>query len=306
MADHLVRAVAAGGRIRVVAADTTKTVDELCRIHEPMPPTAAAIGRLATGALLLAASLEKITRREPVLTIEIDGGGPAGRILATASPAGWVRAMVANPRANAEPVVNGKLNVAGVVGTVGDLTVTRDLGFGEPYRGVIPIQSGEIGKDVAHYLHDSEQIPAAVVLGVFVQSDGTVGASGGLMIQLLPGVSDAEAEELTKRVREFGAVTSHLIVGEAPESWIHALFPGAARILETNPVGFVCGCSMDKVETALKLLGAGEIQAVLDESHQRPTLFTCGFCRAEYRVDPERLVGLLEEIMEETLQTPVN
>jgi len=38
-----------------------------------------------------------------------------GTLLATASPRGWVRAMVANPLATAEPRVNGKLNVAGVV-----------------------------------------------------------------------------------------------------------------------------------------------------------------------------------------------
>lgn len=289
-----------------MAADTTETVDELCRIHEPTPPTAAAIGRLATGALLLAASLEKITGREPVLTVEIDGGGPAGRMFATASPAGWVRAMVANPCANAEPVVNGKLNVAGVVGTAGDLTVTRDLGFGEPYRGVIPIQSGEIGKDIAHYLHDSEQTPAAVLLGVYVHRDWTVGAAGGLLVQILPGVTEVEAQKLTRRVRAFGAVTSHLIADEGPEYWIQNLFPGAAQTLERSPVEFLCGCSTEKVETALKLLGVDELLSILGQNNEQPTVLRCGFCRAEYEVAPERLVGLVEEITEETGQKPVN
>ena len=57
----------------------------------PLDAEPKLLGRLATGALLLAASLEKVTRREPMLTLEVDGGGPAGRMFATASPAGWVR-----------------------------------------------------------------------------------------------------------------------------------------------------------------------------------------------------------------------
>ncbi len=306
MPDHLIRAVALGERIRVVATDATDTVDELRRIHEPSPPTTAAIGRLAAGALLLSASLEKVTGREPMLTIEVEGGGPAGRLVATSSPAGWVRAMVTNPRATADPVINGKLNVAGVVGKDGDLTVTRDLGFGEPYRGVVPIQSGEIALDLAHYLNDSEQTPAAVVLGVYVERDGTVGAAGGFVVQLLPGVSDDEADELTRRIRSFGAVTSHLITGERPSDWIEGLFPEGATILQQTPVRFLCGCSQERVETALKLLGAVEIRSIQKQDGSRPSRLTCEFCRTDYEVAPERLIELLEEIEQETDTTSAN
>lgn len=300
MADHLIRAIAWGGRVRVVAADTTETVEELRRIHAPAAPTTAALGRLATGALLLAASLEKVTEREPMLTIEVEGGGPAGRLVATASPAGWVRAMVANPGATADPVVNGKLNVAGVVGTDGDLIVTRDLGFGEPYRGVIPLRSGEIAQDIAFYLTNSEQTPAAVVLGVYVGRDGRAGASGGFLVQLFPGVSDDEADELTRRIRSFGAVTSHLIVGERPADWINMVFDGNIEILEQTGARFLCGCSLDRVETALKLLGAVEVRGLLDEHGEDPAVLTCEFCRTQYEVRAERLEELLREIEAET------
>jgi molecular chaperone Hsp33 len=300
VADHLIRAIAWGGRVRVVAGDTTDTVEELRRIHAPSAPTTAALGRLATGALLLAASLEKVTGREPMLTIEVEGDGPAGRLVATASPAGWVRAMVANPGATAEPVLNGKLNVAGVVGTQGDLTVTRDLGFGEPYSGVIPIRSGEIAQDLASYLTESEQTPAAVMLGVYVDREGKAGASGGFLVQLLPGVSDDEADELTRRIRSFGAVTSHLIVGERPVDWITIVFPEGTDVLERTPARFLCGCSPDRVDTALKLLGAVEVGSLLDQHGDSPAVLTCEFCHATYEVTPDRLLELLQEIEGET------
>ena len=88
MADRLIRVLALGGRARAVAALASDTAEELRRIHDPSPTAAAALGRIAVGALLLAASLEKVTGREPMLTVEVDGGGPLGRLVATASPGG--------------------------------------------------------------------------------------------------------------------------------------------------------------------------------------------------------------------------
>jgi molecular chaperone Hsp33 len=300
VADHLIRAMAWDERVRVVAGEVTDTVEELRRIHDTSPVTTAAIGRLATGALLLAATLEKVTGREPVLTVEVDGGGPAGRLMATASPAGWVRAMVVNPHATADPVVNGKLNVAGVVGVDGELAVTRDPGIGEPYRGVVPLISGEIARDIAHYLDDSEQTPAAVLLGVFATNQGRVGNAGGLMIQLLPGIADAEAVELSRRVRSLGPLTSRLLSDDRPVDWLRTLFPEGHRITEKMPARFLCGCTQERVETALKLMGAREIRALLVVSGGEPAHLTCEFCRSEYEVSSSTLSALLREIEEET------
>jgi molecular chaperone Hsp33 len=305
MDDHLIRGTAWNDRVRFVAGVANRTVEELRRIHEPSPATTAALGRLAVGASLLAASLEKVTKREPLVTVELDGDGPAGRFLATASPTGWVRATVANPAAAADPVVNGKLNVAGVVGTEGELAVTRDPGYGEPYRGVIPIRSGEIAQDFAHYLNDSEQTPAAVVLGVFVTAELTVGNAGGFLVQLLPGVSDEEADRLTERVRSIGAVTSRLLAGEGPSSWVDTLFSEGHRILETTPLRFHCGCSAEKVETALKLLGADEIRQLISGPEQ-PTRLTCEFCKKDYSVSADRLSQLLHEVRIERGELPTN
>jgi len=294
--DHLIRATGLGGRARVVMAETTDTVEELRRLHDPSPQVAAAIGRLATGALLLAASLEKVTGREPMGTIEVDGGGPAGRLVATASPAGWVRAMVDNPLAEADRRDDGKLNVAGVVGNDGQMVVTRDPGIGEPYRGVVDLVSGELAKDLAFYLSESEQSPAAVVLGVRTLPRGTVDKAGGLLVQLFAGVSDDEAEALTDRIRDLGAVSERLVEGLGPREWLARIFPEGATILDETPVRFLCGCSMERVEAALKLLGVGEIREAAGEGAGDGAEIVCGFCRKTYTISPERLQELIEEV----------
>jgi len=253
--DHVIRAVGLGGRARAVVAETTNAVEELRRLHDPSPEVTAAVGRLATGALLLASTLEKITAREPLLTVEVDGAGPVGRLVATASPAGWVRAMAANPLATGKPRDDGKLDVSGVVGVAGQLIVTRDSGIGEPYRGVVELVSGELAKDLAYYLSESEQSPAAVVLGVKCLREGRVASAGGLLVQLLPGVSDKEALALTDRIRALGAVSSRLSVGQGPREWLAKIFPEGCAIVGEVPARFFCGCSMERVERALKLLG---------------------------------------------------
>jgi len=297
--DHLVRAVGLGGRARAVVAVTTDTVEELRRMHDPSPQVAAAIGRLATGALLLASSLEKVTNREPLLTIELEGGGPAGRLVATASPLGWVRATVSNPLAATGPRDGGTLEVSGVVGTDGQLIVTRDPGFGEPYRGVVELVSGEVARDLAFYLSESEQSPSAVVLGVRTLRKGRIGSAGGLLVQLLPGVSDGEAITLTDHVRELGAVSARVAEGEAPKEWLARIFPDGCAILEEVPVSFFCGCSMDRVEAALKLLGVGEIHGVMESDGDDDASVVCGFCRARYVVGETRLRELIVEVQSE-------
>jgi molecular chaperone Hsp33 len=294
-----VRAIGFGGRARAVVAVTTTTVEELRSLHDPSPEVAVAVGRLATGALLLASSLEKVTRREPMLTLEVDGGGPAGRLVATASPSGWVRAMVANPLATAEPDQQGRLRVSEVVGDSGQLVVTRDVGVGQPYRGVVDLVSGELAKDLAYYLSESEQMPAAVVLGVQAVRAGRIENAGGLLVQLLPGVSDEQAFELTDRIRELGAVSSRLADGEPPRHWLATIFPDGCTILDETPVRFFCGCSRDRAEATMKLLGCDEIEAAMAEGDDDDVVVKCGFCAREYVLPRARLETLIEEIATE-------
>lgn len=300
MPDELLRAVALNGRVRAVAASTTRAVEKLRAIHDPSPTVTAALGRAATAALLLAASLEKVTRREPMVTLEIDGNGPAGRFLATASPAGWVRATVGNPLAEASQRADGKLHVAGVVGCDGSFIVTRDLGIGEPYTGVVRLVSGEIAKDLAHYLTESEQTPAAAALGVFVVPQGRVSHAGGYIVQLLAGVSESEAAELTESVTRLGTVTTRMRQGHGPESWLRQLFPAGFEIVGRGSVAFRCGCSRDRVERAVKLLGEDEVRSLLEQSLVETVTLTCGFCRTAYSVPRDDLARLLLEVETES------
>ena len=116
------------------------------------------------------------------------------------------------------------------------------------------------------------------------------------MVQLLPGVSDVESEELTARVRGLGALTSQMAAGAGPRSWIESLFANDLSVLGESPLRFFCGCSERRVETALMLLGAEEVRSMIEDNPDGPTLLNCGFCRKEYAVSTADLRRVLRSV----------
>src|SRR5688500_19666082 len=88
--DYLVRATARDGLVRAFAIDATGVVNELVRRHQTFPAVTAALGRLATGALLFGAMLKESAH---MVTIRIRGSGPAGTLIASANRTGGVRAL---------------------------------------------------------------------------------------------------------------------------------------------------------------------------------------------------------------------
>lgn len=142
----------------------------------------AAIGRLMSGALLMAGQLKDNER----LLVSIDGNGPLGNLKAEADAKGNVRGFVSNPLFDIPLKENGHLDVGTAVGHEGYLTVTKQLQLKEPFVGSCALISGEIAEDISYYYGTSEQIPTVVALGVLINPDYSIGEAGGFFIQLLP------------------------------------------------------------------------------------------------------------------------
>jgi molecular chaperone Hsp33 len=289
--DYMVRATALDGRVRAFALHATGVAAELQRRHGTWPAVSAALGRTAMGALLLAAA--SLKEEDQSLSVEVKGGGPAGRLLATANGRGEVRGLVANPRADAE-VVNGKLNVAGVVGSNGYLSVTKNLGMRDTYNGLVELQSGEIGVDLAYYLAKSEQTPSGLAVGVFVEPDGRVNAAGGYLVQLLPGLEEDEIAEIEQRISQLPHPTRLVQEGTSPEGVLDHVFPGGYELLDRYPVSFHCPCSRERFESAIVSLGGEEIQRIIDEEEHEFTEVVCHFCNEAYHFTSGDMATILE------------
>jgi molecular chaperone Hsp33 len=293
--DKLVQGTAAGGTMRVLSAITTGVTAEAVRRHLPTPTAAAALGRVMTGTLLLGATQKEIDR----LTVKIEAAGPVGGIVAETPAKGIVRGYIKNPEADAPAREDGKLNVSGIVGK-GTFYVIREAGFDiglhrDPYVGSVPLVSGEIAEDFAYYLARSEQIPSAVILGVLLQkSEPLVAASGGVLVQMLPGADERLITMVEDTIQRAPHITSVIRDGATPKELAQmALGDIELEILEESPVEFRCNCSMEKASSMIAALGRDEVVSMLTED--RGALMTCGFCSEVYQLDESHLEAILGE-----------
>lgn len=287
--DELVRGIALDGRARVFAAVTTALTEELRVRHDTWPTATAALGRTVAAGAMMGSMLKD----DDKLTIQIKGNGPLGQIVVDAGADGGVRGYVQNPHVHLPPNARGKLDVAGAVGTEGQLYVIKDLGLKEPYRGASPIVSGEIAEDFTHYFASSEQTPSAVALGVLVESDNSVRASGGWILQLLPGVAEEEIDAIEKRLKDLPPVTELIEAGLDPEMWLNRLFDGDVRVLSRMPLYFRCSCSRERVEQMLVSLGRDEMESLIKEKGEAEVV--CHFCNERYHLGKEELERLVRE-----------
>jgi molecular chaperone Hsp33 len=273
-----------------LAAVTTALVEEALRRHGALPTAAAALGRALTGGALLGAGLKSGQR----VALKFEGDGPLKKIIVEAESNGAVRGYVAEPGVHL-PSKNGKLDVAGAVGRTGLLTVSKDLRLKEPYQGIVQLVSGEIAEDLAFYLAESEQVPSAVALGVYMETHGQVAAADGFLIQTLPPVREEVLEQVIARIQKLPSVTDLLRSGKNPEAILADIYADLPySILDKYSLAWQCSCSRERVERALLTLGREELIRLAADGEA--ATITCEFCRQEYTFKQEDLEKLGEEI----------
>lgn len=288
--DYLVKALAYDGLVRIYAVTTTETVGEAQRRHDTWSISSAALGRTMTATLLMGA----MQKGDQKLTVKVEGDGPIGYIIADSDTEGKVRGYVANPHIHFNELnKSGKLDVRRGVGTVGTISVVRDIGFGEKFTGQTPIVSGEIGEDFTYYLANSEQINSAVGVGVLVNPDDTIEAAGGFVLQLLPGATEEVISKIEAIIKDLPTVSRMIDSGETPETIIAKLAGDQenVKILEKSPVKFECTCSKDRFANAIISLGKEEIKEMIAEDHGAEA--ECHFCRNKYQFTETELKELM-------------
>ncbi|OAX45658.1 Hsp33 family molecular chaperone HslO [Paenibacillus sp. AD87] len=286
--DRLIRGTAMNGRVRAFAVQTTELVEELRRRHDTFPTATAAMGRTVTAASIMGAML----KGEEKLTIQVKGDGPIGQIVADANAKGEVRGYVSNPHVHLPSNSMDKLDVAGAVGTEGFVNVTKDLGLKEPYRGSVPIISGELGEDFTYYFAKSEQTPSAVGVGVLVDTDNSVIVAGGFIVQLLPGLTDDEITVIENAIGTMPPVTSLLAEGLELEAMLRRVLPDV-QVMDEMDIHFHCECSRERVEKTLISLGQSEMEQLIEEEGQAEVV--CQFCNEAYDFNKEQLETILEQ-----------
>lgn len=288
MNDYIIRATAANDQIRAFAAVTTEMVETAREHHNTSPVATAALGRLLTAGAMMGSMMKG---EKDVLTLQIKAGGPLQGITVTADSQGNVKGYVGNPDVCIPANSKGKLDVAGAVGP-GFLTVIKDMGLKEPYSGQVMLQTCEIAEDLTYYFATSEQVPAAVGLGVLMNKNNTVRQAGGFIVQLMPFAEEEVISRLEQNVQKINSVTNLLEEGHTPESLLEKVLEGFdVQINEKMDTRFRCNCSKERVAKALISIGRKELNEMIQEG--KPIEMNCHFCNTNYNFTVEELKEIL-------------
>lgn len=294
--DYCMRGISEDGSVKIWVANTTQICEEARKCHDAWSVAAAALGRLLTVGAFFGLNL----KGEDDVTIKVDGDGPLGSLVVVANAKGEVRGYVANPHVDIPRKSNGKLDVGAAVGQ-GTLSVIKDMGFGEPYCGSIPLVTGEIGDDVSRYLLDSEQIPSATGVGVLVDKDGSVAAAGGFLVQLLPDAQEKTIQQLELNIANLLPVSQMIAQNFSATEVANEVLLGIPwKELEQTPLSYHCNCSKEKLTAALMSLGEKEIKAILAE--QGEAEIVCRFCGRKHHFSEADLQEILKEIQQQKFQ----
>ena len=285
--DKIIRATAGDGFIKMAVITARDMVQRAREIHSCSPTASAALGRTLCAASLMG---EMMKEEKATLTIRINGGGPIGSVVAVSDSGGNVRGYVGDPSVDLPLRSDGKLNVGAAVGRDGMLTVSRDIGLKEPYIGSTELVSGEIAEDVTAYLLESEQVPSACALGVLVDTDLSIKAAGGFIVQLMPGADEALIGQLEENIFMMDQLTTILDEDGATAIFDQVLKGFAYHIVGETPVEYRCYCSRDRVEEALRCIDDAQLAEMIAEG--KDITVSCQFCDQVYRFSPAQLQEL--------------
>lgn len=282
--------------VRIAVVNATKVVDEMRSIQNSYPLATVAVGRSMVAALLMASHL----KNGQELSLYFQGNGPLGRVFAEANYEGQVRGYCNHPQFQA-PIEGEQISIGSAIG-IGLLTVTHHLpGQNEPHRGTVIIRTGEVGDDIAFYLHQSHQIPSVVSLGVHVNPYGLVDAAGGVLIELMPGHTPEMVEKIEGQVKKARSVSTLLTEGATPMDLVRE-FMGDTPMMELDhdfPIMYHCRCSKDRVLRSVMLLGITEIDNALQAS--KPLDVSCEFCGRSYQVSTDELEKIRTDLYKVSL-----
>lgn len=273
---------------RVAVVNATEVVREMQAIQATYPVSTMAVGRAMVASALMAAQLKE----GHMVSLYFRGDGPLEMFFAEASFEGDVRGYSPHPQLEIHPKL-GATNVGLAIGQ-GTLTVVRTLpAMGQPARGTVEIQTGEVGEDVAFYLLQSHQIPSVVALGLKLNTFGYVESAGGIIIELMPGAPEDLIKTLEGNVKQAKSLSESLADGATPQEICDMYVKGIPMIELDHPhaLHYRCKCSKERLANALMLLGHLEVEGMIEEN--QPAEAKCEFCGRKHVL----LIKELEEIL---------
>jgi molecular chaperone Hsp33 len=266
--DSLQRFLFEGAPVRGEIVHLDATWRAVLERHEYPEPLRATLGELMAAAALLSATI-KFTGS---LILQVQGNGPVKLIVVECTSDQTMRATAK---------WDGELPSGGLRELVGDGRFVITIAPGDAkqtYQGVVSLAGDSVASALEHYMASSEQLETRLWLA----SDPTQAA--GMLLQKLPGSSDADPDAWNRAVRLGETVTTRELLALPARQIVHRLYHEEdIRVFEARVVSFRCSCSRERVTNMLRLLGRDEVKSILQE--RGAVDVSCEFCNRRYAFD---------------------
>ena len=282
--DIIKKAIVFDGQAIVSVIDTKEIAQQESDIHGFSTPVANAMARLLTVGSFISGNFKN---QGDKLTIIISSDGPIEKMVVCGDYGAKVRGYCAVPKA-LEGFENVSVNK--VIGK-GQLQVIEDLGLKEPYNGLVELVNGNISSDFAYYFATSEQINSAIALGSEFK-DGKCLASGGIIIQAMPGCRDEILVILEDIVSQLTDVAKLFKEKSASEILDYYFGHFDIQYMDDIKPKLECSCSRARFAGALMTMGKDQVMSILEQEGKIEA--KCDFCQTKYEFNKEELTQLFE------------
>ena len=249
------------------------------------------VAAMLAETLSLAAALAGGLKYDGIFTLQTQGDGPLGMMVADVTSDGAVRGYARFDAVRLEAAANGGGPVPRLLGA-GHMAFTVDQGPDtERYQGITELEGATLA-DCAHvYFRRSEQLETAIALASAPASAGA--RAGALMVQRMPGGDSEVADEDWRRaviLMSTAGAGELLDPALAPADLLYRLYhQEGVRVFRTRPLRHACRCSRGKVERTLASFPREEIEAMAEDGK---VTVTCEFCKAAYVYGDDELAAL--------------
>jgi len=260
-------------------------LDAPLRAHDYPPSVAALLGE----AIALVAGLSGGMKFEGTFSLQARGDGPVKLMVADVTSDGSIRgyADIAGPVPALGASIPQLLGAGRLAFTVDQVPDT------ERYQGIVEIKGNRLADCVQHYFRQSSQFAAGVVLACRCNKAGQW-RGGALVLQRLPeeedpAVADGMEDAWRNAIALMGSCRAEEICDpklSADDLLFRLFHEDGVRVYAPKPLVFACKCSRARMQDAIAMLSAQEIEEMTID---RKITVTCQFCNAERVFDPALL-----------------
>ncbi len=265
-ADQLIRFLLPEAHSRGVIIRAKNLFSEAGRIHG----LNGQVGELFNQSLLASILLLSISKggMRQVLQLDATVPAPLQRILVEAR-CGAVRGYL-NWQEDQTAIHNTRADgLSGWMGSPVRLSTVRDLGVGQPYISTIEHASDFLADHLIHYLHQSVQIRADIILHHDL----------AIMIEAMPGCDE---DHWFNAVETLAKIPDLALDNETPESLLGYFDDLRCKVAGTDEYRYQCDCSVGKMAQAIKNIPPEQLASLADDSGN--ITVSCQYCDASHTV----------------------